>query len=251
MTTKKEQRAAEIEARKIEAFSAKVRRLTGQLVSQRLAEKIVRAAYDAGKTADAFAAEIAAREPVGRVVHPLKADAVKWAGDAARARVERVRAELEAADWKINAVAPYPDSRGMSREAYLRAKARYSLFSTLTKEDEVKRAAYYAAAPAEHPERGAYLRADPKPVRMSQWGVDRFVSTAEEMAAAEYDAFICKLVAKVGDCDDASLDGSHVWAHSILTVRKGDVVENWKTQQITNWSSLGNPYPQWPTRIVK
>ena len=248
MTTKAATKAAEVEARRVEQYEAKVRRLTGQTVSQRLAKADVLAAYAAGTTADDFAVQIAAREPVGRIVHPLKADAVKSAGDRARATIERVRADLEAHGWKLKDVAPYP------RNSYDRpARAKASLYGSLTKEDEVASRAWYDAAPeAEGEARREYFRAGrPEIVRMSERGCERHIATAEEVAAFEYDAFICKLVAKVGDCDDAALEGSHVWGHSILTVRKGDTVERWKTQQIWNVSKLGNPYPQWPTRIVK
>jgi len=248
MTTKAATKAAEVEARRQEQFEAKVRRLTGQTVSNRLKKADVLTAYHAGLTADAFAVQVAAREPVGRAVHPLKADAVKDAGDRARATIERVRADLEAHGWLLKDVAPYP------RNAYDRqARAKASLYGSLTKEDEVASRAWYDAAPeADGEDRRAYFRAGrPEIVRMSQWGTDRFIAQAEEIAAFEYDAFICKLVSKVGDCDDAALQGSHIWGHSILTVRKGETIELWKTQQIWNVSKLGNPYPQWPTRIVK
>jgi hypothetical protein len=251
VTTKAATKAAEVEARRVEQYDAKVRRLTGQTVSQRLAKADVLAAYAAGTTADDFAAQVAAREPVGRVVHPLKADAVKDAGDRARATVEKVRADLEAHGWKKNACAPYPRHNAYTDEGR-KARAKASLYGSLTKEDEAATRAWHDAAPQAEEARREYFRAGrPEIVRMSQWGVDRFIATAEEVAAFEYDAFICKLVAKVGDCDDAALEGSHVWGHSILTVRKGDTVERWKTQQIWNYSKLGNAYPQWPTRIVK
>jgi hypothetical protein len=246
VTTKKAQRAAEIEANKLAAFETKVRRLTGQLVSQRLAQSTVQAAYATGISADAYATEIASREPVGRVIHPLKADAVKAAGERAAKIIERVRSELEAGGWDINAVAPYPKSYSDAQ-----ARARASLFHTLSTEDRDASRAFFDAMPDDLEERRAYVKTKKAIVTMYQPGVDRFIAQAEDMAASEYDAFICKLVAKVGDCDSAELEGSHVWGHSILTVRKGDVVERWKTQQIINYSSLGNAYPQWPTRLVK
>ncbi len=237
MTTKAQQRAAEIEARRQEQFEAKVRRLTGQLVSQRLRQVDVLTAYHAGLTAEDYAAQVAAREPVGRAVHALKADAVKAAADKARATIERVRAELEKAGWDINAAAPYPNSRQIWGRDYQVARAKYSLFGSLTEE--------------RRDVRNSFRMGEPRFVQMSEKGCDRFVAQAEELAAFEYDAFICKLVAKVGDCDDAELQGSHVWAASILTVRKGDQVERWSTKQIWNVSKLGNEFPQWPTRLMK
>ena len=248
MTTKAAIRAAEIEARRQEQFEAKVRRLTGQTVSNRLKKVDVLTAYHAGLTADDFAVQVAAREPVGRVVHPLKADAVKDAGDRARKTIEKVRADLEAHGWKLNACAPYP--RDYSGD-YRQRRAKASLYGSLTTEDQAATRAWHDAAPEADEERRAYYRAGrPEIVTMSERGISRFI--AQPTAASSWiDAFICKLVAKVGDCDDADLQGSHVWSSSILTVRKGDVVERWKTQQIWNYSKLGNAYPQWPTRIVK
>ncbi len=87
---------------------------------------------------------------------------------------------------------------------------------------------------------------------MDQNGIDRFISNSEQDAALQYDAFICKMVAKVGDVTDATLQGDHVWSHSILTVTLPDgSQQRWKTQQIVNYSVYGTPYLQWPSRIVK
>ena len=80
---------------------------------------------------------------------------------------------------------------------------------------------------------------------------ERFVQSAMEMAAAQYDAFVDQAGGKIGKCDAASLAGSHVWGHSILTVAKGETVERWKTQQIVNQSVLGTVFNQWPTRKLK
>lgn len=252
--TKAELRRAEIEEGKRAAFVKRVRTLTGQLVAQRMDVGAALAAYKAGTTADAYAAQLAAQEPVGRVVHPLKADAIKNAGDRARRIVAKVQGELEAAGWNITTAAPgAPRSMSAWSHEYKALNAKRSLFSTLTEEDRDATSAWHAAAPQGDEEaRRAYFRAGrPEIVRMSERGIARFVEMAEQGAALEYDAFICKLVAKVGDVDSAELTGSHIWAHSILTVRKGDTVENWKTQQIWNVSKLGNEFPQWPTRLMK
>lgn len=249
--TKKELKAAAVEEGKRVAFVRRVRTLTGQLVGERMDVGAALTAYKAGTTADAYAAELASREPVGRVVHPLKADAVKTATDKANGIVARVRAALEAAGWNIDAVAPYV--RGSAWDHAVRAaNAKRSLYSTLTEEDRDATRAWHAAAPQDEEARREYFRKGrPEIVTMSERGVARFVERHEQEAAFQYDAFICKLVAKIGDCDGAELSGSHVWAHSILTVRKGDTVENWKTQQIWNVSKLGLEFPQWPTRLMK
>lgn len=253
--TKAQQRAAEIENNKRIAYAAKVRRLCGQLVGERLHTDPIMAAYDAKKTPEAYAAEVAAREPVGKAVFPLKAVAVQAAGDKARKVIDRVRAELEAAGWDMKVAAP--DVRGSSWDhAVKAAQAKRSLFGHMTQEDQEKISAWHAAAPADAEARTAYFRAGRPDWRaMSQRGMDHFVARAETMAADEYDAFICKLVGKVGDVVSAELTGDHVWSHSILTVTKKDGAETfgerWKTQQIWNISVLGNEFPQWPTRLMK
>lgn len=235
--TKAQERRDAIEARKLTQYVAKVQRLLGHLVYNRTPTSLINEAYAEGKTADAYAAEVAAQEPVGAAVHALKADAVKAAGERAQRTIEHVRTELAAGGWDMQTVAPYPFGLSVWSEEYRKAKARYSLFGSLVKDDAAARNSHQMHAP--------------RIVVMSQSGMDRFVAQAEEMAAAEYDSFICKLVSKIGDCDNASLLGSHVWDHSILTVKKGTEVECWQTKQIWNVSKLGLHFPQWPSRQVK
>lgn len=81
-------------------------------------------------------------------------------------------------------------------------------------------------------------------------GIDRLVEEAGEEAAASFDAYVAKLTEKVGECDSASVLG-YLWLESILTVKKGETVERWKTQQILNFSVYGKAFNQWPTRKVK
>jgi hypothetical protein len=222
MTTKAQERRAAIEARAIEQYVAKVQRLLGHLIYNRTPKADIIAAKAEGKTADAYAAEVAAREPVGRAVHPLKAEAVKAANERAQAVVKSVTENLVKHGMDLNAAAPYPFSMSAWDNRAQAAQAKNS-----------------------HRMNAPYV------VVMSPDGIEHFIAQSEQVAAAEYDAFICKLVNKIGDCDSATLDGSHVWAHSILTVTKPTGVERWKTQQIWNVSKLGNEFPQWPTRLMK
>lgn len=81
---------------------------------------------------------------------------------------------------------------------------------------------------------------------------DKFIELSKKNADAQYTAFINKLISKIGDCKSATLEGSHIWGHSFLTVEKEDgVQEIWKTQMIINCSKLGNLFNQFPTRKVK
>lgn len=242
MTTKKEQKAAEVLANRRIAFAKRVNSLLGH-VSARVAKAEIEAAfakadqYSYTEVADAFAAEIASREPVGQAIHAVKSEAVEHAEQAARETVEKVRQELEEGGWDINAVAPYPYGlHGLQHDV---AKAKYSLFHELATSDPAK--GYQRAA-----------RGDPRYVVMDPDMIERFVDHRRRGAALQYDAFIVKMVAKVGEVVSAELEGSHVWGESFLTVeKKSGEREIWKTQQIVNYTKYGRPYYQWPSRIVK
>ena len=83
--------------------------------------------------------------------------------------------------------------------------------------------------------------------------VEKFAASARETAAAEYDAFVAKLEAKIGDdVAAAELAGNHVWNHSTLTITRTDgSVERWRTSMIINVSKLGKLFNQFPTRKAK
>lgn len=234
--TKKEEKAIAVREAKMSAYVRKVDTLTGHVARRvKLSAKV--AAFDSGKTAEAFAAEIATAEPVGQALHAAKADAVSDAGSDARQYADKVREDLLAHGWDINAAAPYPWRKdGYAADA---ARHKHNTYSRLTQSD-----------PAKGYQRNG-MNNEPRFVVMSDTGVARFVEDAERNAALYYDAFIVKMVAKVGECDSAEISGSHVWSHSILTVTKGASVERWKTQQIVNTSKLGLRFPQWPSRLMK
>lgn len=241
--TKAQLERERVENNQREAFAKKVRTLLGH-VSERVPASDLNAAFDAieykaeyGPAAEAFAAAVASREPVGAAIHPSKAEAVRSAREQAEKVIERVRKELDEAGWDIEQVAPYPNSMRESRASYTTKKAKYTLFHSLVETAQASR----------------YRRpGQPHIVEMSEKGINRFVQRAEEDAALQYDAFIVKMVAKVGAVRSARLEGSHVWGYSFLFVEtEAGEVQKWKTQQITNYSSLGTPYLQWPSRIVK
>lgn len=170
--------------------------------------------------------------PIELAVMPLKADAIMWAGKAARNTVEKVTAELIAADYDANKVAPYPRVGGGI--PYEMGVAHYQLVRMLTKWRES----------TNRPGQPCY-------VDISETKVASFIKDTEESAAASYDAFVEKLVHKIGTVDTATLEGNHVWGYSYLTVTKGEVSEIWHTRQISNFSKFGKLFAQWPTRKVK
>lgn len=242
--TKKEARALEVAANKRAAFEKRVRALLGH-VGGKVAKAEVDAAFAKadpnafGEAADQLAAEIASREPVGRAVHALKEDACLFAEGKARDVAERVRKELRENGWDIEKAAPYPRRGHVGSFDYEKARARYSLFHRLTEPDP--KLGYQSSRP------GAS-----RIVVMSEKQMDRFIDEAIRSAALQYDAFICKMVGKVGPAKDAVLEGSHVWGDSTLTVTLADgSTERWHTQQIVNQTKYGQPYLQWPSRRMK
>lgn len=232
--TKASDKAAAILERKEIAYCTKVETLTGHLWRSRgEIRSQARVAFHTGTTtAEEFAVSVAIKEPVGAAVHALKAMAVEAADQRARKHIERVTAELAEAGGTIT----YPRGDVWS-QAYREAKRIYDRFSDLV-----------TTAPGTH-----HMHINqPRAVIMSDTACERFVKMARESAAAEYDAFICKLSAKVGEVTDATLTGNHVWGESVLTVTTATGErQNWRTHQIWNVSKLGLEFPQWPTRLMK
>lgn len=245
MITKKAQKAAEVLANQRAAFEKKVRSLLGHVAVVGSRENRVKSAdldkaFDAleykgeyGPAAEAFAAEVASREPVGAAIHALKVEAVNHAELHARETVDRVAKELAEHGWDRQAYAPYPGTYDRERDRKL---SHYQLVHSITKTD---------------PSVGYRSRSsnEPDPAVMDMERIEKFVENSMRDAAMQYDMFICKMVAKVGPVVSAKLDGSHVWSISYLDVVKADgSTESWKTQQIVNYSKYGRPFYQWPSR---
>jgi hypothetical protein len=173
---------------------------------------------------------------VADAVAPLKDGAVQRAAEAAAQFAESALAKLADAGWDLQVAAPYPDS-GIGRAAYRAATELRSLLSSLT----------MRADPT-----GLCRRpGDPDIRKVSPTGVAAFVNRAKEATALSFDAYVAKMVDKVGHADSAEICGGSVWNGSVLTVRKGEVTERWHTQQIVNCSGLGTLFNQWPTRLMK
>lgn len=178
---------------------------------------------------------------IAKAVEPVRAEAIARATKEAFAVIARVEKELAEAGGDREKSAPYPNSRFCDKRSFNIKLGKYTLVRMLTEQD-VEPGAYV----------GSRSFGSPDPARMSPEGCAHFVKRAQEDASAQYDAFIAKLEAKIGEVTEATLKGEHVWGHSILTVTKADgSVERWKTQMIVNVSVLGNLFNQWPTRKVK
>jgi hypothetical protein len=179
--------------------------------------------------------------PIERAVRPLKKDAVDRAEREAKTVVENCREKLAEAGGDINAVAPYPRSMHISGLQYHMARAKYNLYHSLTVEDKSK--GY---------QRNSGIGNTPFYVVFDDKRIDHFIEQRKIWAAFDYDAFVTKLVNKIGEAKSAKLFGNHVWDHSTLIVVKPDGEKQaWSTKQIVNYSKHGKPFNQWPTRRLK
>lgn len=171
--------------------------------------------------------------PIEEAVMPLKTEAIARAEKDAKELIARVKKHLAECGWNLDTAAPRPNTN-MGRITYMMKMGTHNLYASITEPTWATRS----------------LR-DPDTRRPSAKREARFIKDAMELAAAQYDAFVRKLVDKIGACDGATLHGSHVWGHSFLVVTKGPTVERWKTQQIVNVSKLGKIFNQWPSRKLK
>ena len=171
--------------------------------------------------------------PIAEAVNPSREAAVEHAVDRANKLIESIKAELISAEMNLDMVAPMPNSK-MSREEYKQTMARYQFVNNITERPVTRRVSEARIA-----------------LGFNQEGIDRFIEAIKIDAASEFDAYVAKLEAKVGDCVAATVDGN-LWNESILIVTKADgAVERWKTQMIINISSLGKLFNQFPTRKLK
>ena len=174
---------------------------------------------------------------IAEAVHPIKADAIQRAEQAATKIVERIRHELETHDWDVNAVAPYPNTSRGRREDIAVGVAKYNQYRSVTS----PKSGYTSVVPGK-----------PAYVVMDTAKIDRFMKVTRSDAAQQYENFVAKLEDKIGPVVTAVLTERDVWSYSILTVTKEDgTTEHWKTEQIINTSKLGLVFNQWPTRKIK
>lgn len=176
------------------------------------------------------------QSPIRIAVEPQRQDAIEAARQAAQKTVDWVKAEVEANGWDMQRAAPYPRGISAHNKDYIPARDRHQFFWRFVK-----------SVPG-----GGFRVSSPQPVEWRQDRADQYVEDAAKAADAAYESFVLKLENKIGEVTSASLDGNHVWSHSILTVEKADgTVENWKTQGIINVSKLGKLFNQFPTRKLK
>ena len=242
--TKAQEKAAQVLANRKSAYIKKFRALIGHDLSTRHSEEEILKNFDV-ITAEELAANVASKEPVGLCIFPMKADAVLMQEKITREYFASLLAPLEEHDGDIDAAYPYPDWRKASWSLTNKEemqKLLHNLVSSVTKDDKTR------PMPQENARRSGHYY---KRV-VDREAVERKVAEAMRDAATLYDAFIVKMVVKVGKVESASISGSHIWESSFLNVTKEDgSTECWKTQQIINRSKFGMPFNQWPSRKVK
>jgi len=173
---------------------------------------------------------------IAEAVAPLKDVAVARAAKCAAETIEKVREDLAAANWDVEAVAPYPSSR-LGRADYRQGVAKYDFYRSLANG---------------RPDQGCRRPGDPYLVDMSVGNCERFIEEAKRDAAAQYEEYVAKLISKVGEVTEAKLIGTSVWFKSELDVMTAaGEFQTWRTKMIVNVSCLGKVFNQWPTRQVK
>lgn len=164
---------------------------------------------------------------IAAAVEPLRADAISRARDEARKSANAILTDYAAHPGRYD----YPNVARTTPREYEEQRARRARLLQLVKN----------AGTTMKP---AYER--------DEAAVERFIDDAARMASEQYTLFIRKLEEKVGVHVSATLEGSHVWGYSTLTVTLADgSIQLWRTQQIVNVSKLGKLYNQWPSRKVK
>ena len=171
---------------------------------------------------------------IANAVAPIKQASIDAAVEATKEMIARFTAELEKANWDLNLAFPRPNGFG-SRSAYMQKKAaRDFAFSLVRTVDS------------------SYRPNQPMFVRMCEESIARALVVAAKDAAAQYEAYVVKLINKVGECDSAVMGFMNgVWHDSDLVVTKGDSKEVWNTKCIINRSVHGKVFNQFPTRKRK
>lgn len=214
-----------------------------RLIAEKLAEK---ERIKAERRAAVFST------PVAIAVEPLRVDAMQEARAEELVKVKWITDKIETVlgqysdTFDIRTVAPVPDYYTIDRRDPAKKKeydeackweSKVSSVVTLLDKEPYK---YYPDG-------------EPKPVKIDEEKIANNVMRAQELAALDYEAFVYKLVAKIGEHANAELSPVHgLWTHSFLTVTKADgTVDKWETKRIINRSCLGKLFFQWPTRLMK
>ena len=168
---------------------------------------------------------------IEQAVNPLKQASIDAAEQNALQFLAAVKSKLEAAGWDIDLVAVAPSIR-MNRAQYVAAKTYRDVVRSFVTSANCSR-----------------RRSEPNIVIWSDEYAAKFVESTKQDAAFQYEAYVCKLVKKVGDAIKAEMVFVQgLWNNSILVVTKADGTEKWNTKCIVNRSVYGKLFNQFPTR---
>jgi hypothetical protein len=177
---------------------------------------------------------------IAAAVAPLKEIQMDYAASRVLARCEKVFAELAAVNWDVSAYLGVQPNFSNQYPAYKEWKAKQSFVSMITNRGE--------GWPVSQRVNTIYVL----PVVRNDAKVEEMVQNARAMAAASYEAYVAKMIAKIGDVTEASMcTSSHVWGYSVLEVTTvAGERQVWTTQQIVNCSVHGKLFNQWPSRLA-
>jgi hypothetical protein len=183
------------------------------------------------------AALAATHQVISAQLEPYKAECIERAERAYLDYIERViKPALEAGEYNINKIAPRPNGMRDSRASYLQKQRYRAEIDSLTER-----------VPSE-----SMSVCAPEIVKLSDERIARRVQQTREAMDADFDGYVNKLSAKIGEGVVSAEITGKLWDYSTLTVTKNDgSVERWRTQQIINVSCLGKLFNQWPTRLSK
>ncbi len=148
--------------------------------------------------------------------------------------LELFRKGLAEVGMDADKFAPYPDGN-MDRSTYRQAERKYRRVRS-----------YFRAI------KGCRGMREPEIVVEIEGASDRLVDAATESANGLVDAYLIKLLGKIGKPVAQAETNGNIWDYAILTVVCADGEEQvWRTNCILNRSCLGTLFNQWPTRRTK
>lgn len=180
---------------------------------------------------------------IAAAVAPLKEIQMDHAAERVLARCEKVFAELAAVNWDMSAYLGKRPCFSNQYPLYKEWKAKESFVSMITNRGEGW--PVWPVSPGVN-------TVDVLPVVRNDAKVAEMVQNARAIAEASYEAYVAKMIAKIGDVTEASMrTTSHVWGYSVLevTTAAGER-QMWTTQQIVNCSVHGKLFNQWPSRLA-
>jgi hypothetical protein len=146
---------------------------------------------------------------------------------------------LKKADYDLNKIAPYPNSRTMGTSEYKSAKAKRGLYTSITKPKDTHKPVLYKSVAVDI-------------VEINHSRVERYIEEAVKEAEASYHGFMEKMIQKIGKpVINAKMTGN-IWTNAILTVTTDDGEEQvWNTKMILNFSKYQAMFNQFPSRRKK